>query len=121
MTDIDTFIDTYPEPSTEPGVVTWECTEEDGGPDVGICIGLGNGRLLHAGDITKSRHAEGGEDVAALGDHFGWWLILYGKSEDDCHVLGKFASPETARTFMDALEAGFRVETPEDRARRAGE
>jgi hypothetical protein len=87
----------------ERGKVTWHCSEEGGGPDVGVSLGLGDGRILWCGEITKHRHAEAGEEAAALGDDFGWWLILYGKKES--HVIAKCVNGYVARDMLDVLAA----------------
>lgn len=84
--------------------VTWHTSEEGGGPDVGISIGLGKGRALWVGEITNDRHADGGAEVAALGDSNGWWLMLYAGKGAGTKVFGKFVDAEGARTFCDLIE-----------------
>lgn len=42
------------DPLCEAGKVTWHVSEEGGGPDVGISIGLGNGRQLWIGELLDS-------------------------------------------------------------------
>lgn len=84
---------------SEFGRVTWHCSEEDSGPDVGLSLGLGDGRILWVGEISNSAHEEI-SGAAALGNHFGWWLIAY---TPECEVLGKFVNAEAARTFIDSL------------------
>ena len=37
--------DTTEYDETERGMIGWHCSEEDGGPDVGISLGLGGGAL----------------------------------------------------------------------------
>lgn len=39
------------EPSTERGAVTWHSSDEDSGPDVGLSMGLGDGKLLWVGEV----------------------------------------------------------------------
>ena len=92
---------------TERGQITWHCSEEDGGPDVGIGLGLGDGRMLWVGEITRSRHEEAGEDAAALGSDGGWWLILYGP--DSSEVLAKMVNCEAANALMDTLTPVLRA------------
>lgn len=40
------------EAMTRPGYVVWHSSEEDGGPDVGITVGLGDGKMLWVGERT---------------------------------------------------------------------
>lgn len=92
-------------PDTMPGAVTWLSSDGESGPDVGMSIGLGDGRSLWVGEISRDLWEDGGEDVAGLGDDFGWWLILYGPNA--CEVLGKFVTADSARQMMDALAGAF--------------
>jgi hypothetical protein len=78
------------EPSTERGVVTWHSSDEDSGPDVGLSIGLGDGKLLWVGEVP---------------DRDGWCLAIYhplckGGRED----LASFHDAESARAFFDEME-----------------
>lgn len=86
--------------ATERGKITWHCSEEDGGPDVGLSLGLGDNRVLWVGAITKAAWSEGGEDVAALGGATGWWLILY---TPESTVLGKLVNAEQAQDFIERM------------------
>jgi len=45
------------EKALQAGQVQWHTSEEDGGPDVGIMVGLGGGKLLWCGELLD---AEGG-------------------------------------------------------------
>jgi hypothetical protein len=89
------------------GRSTWHCSEEGGGPDVGISLGLGDGRMLWCGEIARDRWDEAGEDAKALGTDFGWWIILY--SPDSAEVIGKCVSGEAAQRLMEQLAAAFKV------------
>lgn len=97
------------------GNVIWHTSEEGGGPDVGISIGLGNGKSLWIGEITSERYADGGDDAKALGDDSGWWMMIY----PDCLPLAKFTNGEGARELSDQIEAlarrGAFPETRDDR------
>lgn len=86
---------------TEAGFLCWHSSDPDGGPDVGISMGLGQGRMLWAGEISRSRHAEGGEEVAALGCDGGWWILLYGSLE--VTIVGKAVDAESAREMIEAI------------------
>lgn len=92
-------------PPDQLGLVTWHCSEPEGGPDVGLSLGLGNGRILWAGEIGSRSHREGGPEIAALGPDIGWWLVLY---DPDSVPIGRLASAEAARALIDALEAALK-------------
>lgn len=78
-----------------PGRITVHTSDPDGGlPDVGLSVGLGSGRFLWCGEISRDQWEAAGEDAAALGSDGGFWLILYEK--DGSQVLGK---------LLDDLEA----------------
>lgn len=89
------------------GVVQWHCSEEGGGPDVGVSLGLGEGRTLWAGEISKQRHAEAGDEAAALGDDFGWWLIMYEKQS--AQVIAKCLNCYEARSMFDLIASALRT------------
>lgn len=110
----------------ERGFVTWASTEEDGGPDVGITIGLGPevGHLWF-GEITRQRYESEGCDEYADSD-MGWWLLHY-KPKGEPTVIGKLLSDSyTAREFFEhtlapllgaaiaAIPGGVEVLSPED-------
>jgi len=89
---------------SEFGRVTWHSSEEDGGPDVGLMLGLGDGRAMWVGEISRHAHEEGGEAVAALGSDGGWWLMTYPGPQ----ALAKFADAEAAREFFEQIAAAMR-------------
>ena len=81
---------TTTEPSTERGEVTWHSSDGDSGPDVGLSMGLGDGKLLWVGEVP---------------DRDGWCLAIYhpdssGGRED----LARFDDAESARVFFDEME-----------------
>lgn len=86
--------------ASERGRVVWHCSDDDGGPDVGLSIGLGNGRSLWVGEITHDAYENGDADARSLGNENGWWLMVY----PDRMPLAKFANVEAAREFFDELE-----------------
>lgn len=92
--------------TSEWGQVTWHCSEEGGGPDCGYSLGLGEGRILWCGEISKSRHAEAGEEAAELGNDFGWWIILY--DNQTSHVVAKCVNTDVAREMVDAIASAMR-------------
>lgn len=91
------------------GDVEWHCSEEGGGPDVGLCLILSEGWSLWAGEITRKRWREAGEDAAALGADTGWWIILFGPEEASHRVIAKCVDRDVAMAMVDALEIGFRT------------
>ena len=46
------------EQMSQPGRVTWHSSEEDGGPDVGLTVGLGDGKMLWIGE-RSSKEGDG--------------------------------------------------------------
>ena len=82
------------EPVDEPGVISWACSEEGSGPDVGIWVGLGDGEFLWCGDITRARYEENAPETHELGSDGGWWLLHYTKR--GAVVLGKMLDAEGA-------------------------
>lgn len=85
------------------GEVNWHSSDEDSGPDLGMSVGIGNGKWLYVGEISRDLHDEGGEEAAALGDDMGWWLVLYPEQI----VMGRFVGQTEAQTFVDNLSRGF--------------
>lgn len=85
----------------ELGFVTWASSDEDGGPDVGITVGLGP-ELGHLwlGEIARARFESEGCDQYADND-MGWWLMHY-KPDDEPLVIGKLLSDDfAAREFFE--------------------
>lgn len=60
---------------SELGQLVWHSSGEDEGPDVGMSLGLGDGRSLYLGEMPTSTLTEHGIDVKETGD--GWWLVMY--------------------------------------------
>lgn len=93
------------------GRVVWHSSDEDSGPDVGVTVGLGQGRALWFGEISKKMHEEEGVEAAELGDHFGTWIILYDDNKprgEQATVIGK-AIPYVATDVCDAISASLRA------------
>lgn len=90
---------------TKRGLLMWHCSEEDGGPDVGRSIGLGDGMSIWFGEISNSLHAEAGEDASELGDSSGTWIILF--SPDDAKVIGKAVDGYIGEDFLTAIAAAI--------------
>lgn len=82
------------------GKTTWHSSDEDSGPDVGLSLGLGDGKMLWIGEIVQQRYEDGGESAAALGSSDGWWLMIYPEGR----LLAKFTDTETARDYFEIME-----------------
>jgi hypothetical protein len=102
--DMETTI--LSEPDSSAGAVTWLCSEEGGGPDVGIVVALGDGRLLCSGDLTRRAWEDGGEAVQSLGSDMGTWLTLFDK--DGEHVIAKVADAEAMRSLIELIGDAIR-------------
>lgn len=73
----------------ERGRVTWFSSEDEGGPDVGIAVGLGSKMALYAGDLPNP-NSHG--------------FKLYSENEDfPSVIIADGIDPEGSRTLMDAL------------------
>ncbi len=70
----------------ERGVVIWHTSEEGGGPDVGISVGLGDGSMLYAGDLP---------------DPAGHGLKLYMRK--DSVLIASHIDPEAGRDLIERL------------------
>jgi hypothetical protein len=102
--DVGTTVVT--EPDNTAGAVTWLCSEEGGGPDVGIVVALGDGRLLCSGDLTRKAWEEGGTAVQSLGPDTGTWLTLFDNEGE--HVIAKVADSDVARDLIELIAAAIR-------------
>jgi hypothetical protein len=96
-------------PGYDAGSVVWHCSEEDGGPDVGLQIGLGGGFSLYFGEMPN----------ATLEDHAietrspsGWWIVLYGPA--DTWIIGTVADVYRARDAADEIAALVRPAAREE-------
>lgn len=84
---------------SEFGRVTWLSSEEDGGPDVGVVLGLGEGRSLFIGELPNITLQEHGLDP----NDGSWWLSMY--EPDDHIILGPVRNEYGARDVFDRLFA----------------
>ena len=94
-TELDDAVDTL-------GRVTWLSSEEEGGPDVGLILGLGDGRSLFLGELPNATLEEHGVDPGHEGS--GWWWMLYGKTAVDSAILGPASDTDDARQAFNTLE-----------------
>ncbi len=83
------------DPSSARGEVTWHSSDEDSGPDVGLSIGLGDGRVLYVGEVSKDM-----ADRSDAPDDLGWHLVLYPEAES----FASFHDAEKAREFFEVME-----------------
>lgn len=88
------------------GRVVWHSSDDSGMPDVGMSVGLGDGRMLYAGEISDARHAET-EGASDIGPALGWWVILYGQNKST--VVGRCVDEETARALIEGIGAAVRL------------
>lgn len=82
---------------TSVGGVTWHSSEDDGGPDVGISVFLGNNRRLWCGEISRALY-----DECRGSDHFdgdgGWFLVLFTHRP---LLLAKVGDKDQAKELME--------------------
>jgi len=91
---------------TELGKVTWHSSEEDSGPDVGLMLGLGEGRALWVGEISKRAWTDAGSEIQALGSDGGWWLGIY---QPEFQPFAKFADAEAGREVFEQIANSVRA------------
>lgn len=97
----------------ERGQLIWHTSEEGGGPDVGLELGLGGGFTLYAGEVADRTLAEAGIDLA---EHKGgWWVALI--CGDEYRPVGPVANEEAARELVDQVFAA--LQSAEARAQEA--
>lgn len=85
------------------GQVQWHCSEEDGGPDVGLLLRLDASQYLWAGELLRDDWEDAGPDAAALGDDSGFWAILYEEGGKRKTVLGRFIEQTVAQDFIEKM------------------
>lgn len=99
-------------PGYDAGSVLWHSSEEDGGPDVGIQVGLGSGFSLYLGEVSNATLREHGVPPEYPD---GWWMVLYGPSDE--WIIGAVPDQYVARdaiehiaVLIDALSGAQRSE-----------
>lgn len=90
----------------ELGKITWLSSDEDGGPDVGLILGLGDGASLYVGEISNRELRDQGLDEA---EHSGtgWWVTLH--TRGGFQIVGPVADTEAARELVDHVFAGVQA------------
>jgi hypothetical protein len=96
-------------PETKRCHVIFHSSEEAVFPDVGISIGLGNGKALWIGEVHSDTICEHGFNVSDFGGD-GWWLCNYA----DLDPIAKFIDADRAREFSETLEAALKYEEPDN-------
>lgn len=91
-------------PGYDRGSVLWHCSEEHGGPDVGIQVGLGGGWSLYCGEVANSTLEDHG-----VGDELqaSWWLVLYGPNV--ARIIGAVPDEYQAREAIDEIALRMRA------------
>jgi hypothetical protein len=92
----------------KPGQAQWHSTEPDGGPDVGIMVGIDATRQLWVGEIPRATWEEFAPESHVLGADDGWWIVLY--SPDGKELIGKALDSETAISLAETIAAALRGE-----------
>jgi hypothetical protein len=98
----------------EAGFVRWHTTDGNEGPDIGITVSLGEGRILWLGTIPEDAHDTTDPEIASLGGSPGsYWLVL----EPGHTPVARFTNRHDAKLLAEMLAASF-MRPP---ARTAGE
>lgn len=89
------------------GHVVWHSTDEDGGPDVGMSLGLGGDKAMWVGEITNEEWDEldPGQRATLGGGRGDTYLMLY----PDRVPLARFTDPGTAQDFIEAVAAAIQA------------
>lgn len=89
------------------GHIVWHSTEEDGGPDVGMSLGLGGDKAMWVGEITNEEWDEldPGQRAVLGGGSGGTFLMLY----PDRVPLARFTDMPTAQDFIEAVAAAIQA------------
>lgn len=109
--------DTENREDTTVGGVTWHCSEEDGGPDVGISVYLGPHCRLWCGEISKTAFEELDGPKHFDGDG-GWFIVLYNPEPT---LVAKCADPDDARSFIEQVAFWLRETTVPTMAKTLGD
>ena len=93
---------------TSIGGLTWHCTEEDGGPDVGISVYIGPNDHIWCGEISKKcfEEASGAEHFSSDG---GWFIVRYNPRPT---LIAKCGDIEDGRQFIEQVAAWIKEAHP---------
>lgn len=90
-------------PGYDRGSVLWHSSEEDGGPDCGIQVGLGGGYSLYFGELADRTLEEHGVEPVSPS---GWWAKLYGPGEG--WIIGPIADRYVAKEALEHIAGRVR-------------
>jgi len=90
------------------GGVTWHCSEEDGGPDVGISLYLGPKEHIWCGEMSNTLFEElGGKEHF---DSDGGWFVVHYNPEPT--LIAKCAERHEAQSFIEMIGSWARLLKP---------
>lgn len=93
------------------GQQRWHSTEEDGGPDVGIEVGMPDDSTIWFGEVSTSLWQRcGGDEVSPDG---GWWVVHYRKGAEPL-VLGRILATWLDESGPDYFASALRRNDSED-------
>lgn len=106
------------------GSVEWHSSEEDGCPDVGMRIALGDGSSLWIGEISRDLWERSGSSAISV-DDVGWWIVHY-PAKGEGQVIGRCLEPWPNNDLSDLLQmiianAKAAALTAYDKAQAAGD
>jgi hypothetical protein len=82
------------------GGITWACSEEDGGPDVGISVFIGDNDRLWCGEISRNTFEQCCGSLYFASDG-GWFIMRY--APDGPKLIAKCADPDEARELIEQI------------------
>lgn len=83
----------------ERGNVVWHSSDEGGLPDVGISVGLGEGRMLYAGEVADATLAQAGPDFTDSPS--SWALVIFG--QNSTNVIAHCPCSDAAQRFVEEI------------------
>jgi hypothetical protein len=89
------------ETMAQPGFVVWHSSEEDGGPDVGITVGLGDGKMLWIGE--RSGREGNGMGLLVYGDQAIDGNASLGEYDEIRDLIEKHVAPAFSRLAATSL------------------
>lgn len=83
------------------GQVQWHCSEEDGGPDVGVLLRLTEDAYLWCGEITR-------EEAQRFNANEGRWHLVLHRGGKRL-ILGQVVDEYCAREAIDEIASALRA------------
>lgn len=90
--------------ATTLGTLTWHSSEDEGGPDCGLELGLGGGRTLYVGELADATIRGAGQEPAGT----GWWVAVT-SDVDGIALVGPVMDTDVAREMVDRLFAAIQA------------